>query len=375
MLLALCGVSIAQAPPEQPADLAASKITLDAADMPLADVVESFAKQSGNAPLGLPDDLRRQKVKIRLKDTPYWTALDALCDAAGLLYVPDLKSGGLRLDKALRREERGDSNGPVAVKLELVRRTGEFPRTPTGWHVDDLYYVLRFFYEDRLNVVEARAEVIEAMAPDGMRLIKTQINSPQPYAVAFAPPKRPPTGTLTLCFKSPPAGVDRVAALTGVVRLMLGKGDRRIQVADIATPEASASNDDFTMTVVSVEREAESARVAVRLGLKAQRTEAPLMAPALPYGFFLVGAGGERLPGSVERLERNFHAAAGADGEGDAAKVSGDVKYTLVFRGRMGAKMSLLFAYPERTEVREVPFRLTDLPATRGTPKPAEATR
>jgi len=371
MLGCLCASAGAQGAPAPAADLQPSKITLDAADTPLADVVASLAKQSGNAPLALPDDLRRLKVTLRLKDVPYWTALDALCDSAGLLYVPDLLSGGLRLDKAVVRRDFGVVSGPVAVKLEQVRRDGEYRVIRSNWVVDELYCVLRFFYEDRLPVLDATAEVVEARAPDGMRLFKTRMNGPTPYVAEAPPPRRPPTGTLVLAHARLPAGLDRITELTGVVRLTLGRGERRISVPDVTARGASASDADFTVTVVSADREGESTRAVVEVAIKPPRTDPPLIAPRLPYGFFLVSPDGKRVLGVIERVARNLRGAGNTEGAGEAAKVAGDVRFTLSFPGAAGPRASLVYVYPERVEMREVPFRMTDVPV--GRPGPAGA--
>lgn len=97
----------------------ARRVTLEAADRPVREVLESLSKQSG-VPLDLEQTPQAEKVSIAARGVTFWEALDAVCRASGKLAV-DLDSAKASVVKAgayvpcPRR-----FSGPFAVVLESV---------------------------------------------------------------------------------------------------------------------------------------------------------------------------------------------------------------------------------------------------------------
>jgi len=69
-----------------PLNLNGSRITLDVTAMPIREVLDLLARQSGNAPLKA-DEVLDRTVTLKLKDVPYWRALDEICRSTGLVWT------------------------------------------------------------------------------------------------------------------------------------------------------------------------------------------------------------------------------------------------------------------------------------------------
>jgi len=362
LVACLCASTAAEIP-------AGSKVTVALEERPLAEVVQALAKQSGNAPLAVPDDLRNLPVTLKVADVDYWQALDRLCASAGLIYVPDLEHGGLRLDKALEHEGHGAYVGCMVVKAEEVRRIADYRviREPRpGMTSADTRCVVRYFWEDRLPVVRARAEVIEVRDAEGRPIRKTQIPQPRPYRVHVEHGSRPPSGTMTFYMTGIPEDADRLSEVSGVVALWWGEGRKEL-VLDLVPgdAEATASFGELTLTLRKSEPVADGVRIDVRAGLGGAGAELLLGAYGSPYGFYLAGPDGKRTACTVRQVTRNLHLQGDAGHRYTPAhRPTGhvDVVLSCAMPGPMGKGWSLVYVCPERIEKAELAFAIRNLP-------------
>jgi hypothetical protein len=183
-------------------------IRLDVADQPLNSVVEGFGFPSPSRLAWHPDSpdaVRRRRVTIREPaPVPFWAAIDRLCRAGELRYIPgspDGPSGGLpgfRLFLA-----PGTWDGPRAdsgpLRLEVVRiqhsrhvnlipnrsgqRPGRGPRPPAfGERRERFDIALRILAEPRMLIRQVgNALIAEAVDDRGQSLLP----SPAPYLYAY----------------------------------------------------------------------------------------------------------------------------------------------------------------------------------------------
>jgi hypothetical protein len=94
IVAALCSQNGA---PPGPKTRAATPIRLDATDRPLSAIVESFGAPEPNRLAWNPDTpeaVRQRRVTIHEPDPlPFWTAIDRLCQAGDLHYIPGSRTG------------------------------------------------------------------------------------------------------------------------------------------------------------------------------------------------------------------------------------------------------------------------------------------
>ncbi len=120
---------------ERASALGGTRITLSAKDKLVREVVEELSRQSGyKLDLYRPggdDDRERRVISLELKDVPFWTALQEVCELGGLIY----QEGYYGYDQAGLRLEYGQSypaitsvNGPfrVSVRNFYFNRNVEF---------------------------------------------------------------------------------------------------------------------------------------------------------------------------------------------------------------------------------------------------------
>lgn len=154
--------------------LAATNVTLDVTDAPLADVLTEIEKQTGNRVADRREQFGQEtaekRITLAVKDEPFWPTLDAVLDAAAM--APHEFSGDERLPiierepGALRRSARAAYRGPFRidpVSVSAVRGV----RAPGQ---SNLQLMLEVAWEPRLKplaITQAAAD-LTATCDDGL---------------------------------------------------------------------------------------------------------------------------------------------------------------------------------------------------------------
>lgn len=357
------GINVQAAKPAPRIDPEPSKITLSVRDARLADVLQTLADRSGNAALAPPAKSEDRLVSVNVKDATYWEALDAVCRSAGLVYRIDPRPNtpGLVLRPMANAGDAGVYLGPVAVKLDACTRYASL-RNPD--QKDYLSYSFSYYWEERLPVVAAQVQVRKAAGFDGSDLVK-----PESLGSFTWSPTQWGRGSkcgdgFSLTITDPPAGLVKVAEISGTVRLDFGTGERSVVVDNIVGDEdKSAASGNLIVTVVG----AKWAKTTLYVGVDTTRGGRSEPLPTYPlgslYGYWLVDPKGTRHRAivtssySFTRLQ-----------EGKTRKVRNTPSpglfcvYATPPQALEGA-WSLLYVLPENTLTKEYPFKLENVPA------------
>jgi hypothetical protein len=364
----------------------ASKITLDVRDGTLGEVLKDFARQSGNTPLNLPNDLAEKNVTLNVKDMPYWQALDKLCEAVGAFYQVNFLggTGGLALSPLANYKDLGAFTGPVSVKIVNAANSLTFRPLGVGKpRMGSLQYEFAFFWEDRMPVVFSEGFVTKATLPDGREFF--QPGWPNAVltsrTVAAVPGRNAPSGNLSFQTANFPGRVDKLASLEGIVRLSASVGpDKELKVDDVlGEDEKTAEKDGLMLFVTPVNKRMRGQADLVMLNIRATRDGNPVDPPVLQqdpkYGVFLIEPAGNRHQaqrfassatgaslwaaepdGKPVRIEFQQPAAMGQPGHNPS------VTLTFFDLPVIDGKWSLLVVYPGDTETKEYPFKIENVP-------------
>jgi len=366
--------------PEQKLSLNASKITLDAKETPLAEVMETFAQQSGNQLIDVPDDLREKTLTLSVKDLTYWQALDKVCELTGCMYTPDWNTGKLRLVEAEKGENLSGYSEAVVVKVDQVTQTRLFrvakpARGAVMGGGTRLFYTMSYFWEDRLPALTSEWQVTKVMTPDGKDLVTPeQVRSIR--GMGFMNPRRTRTanyGNMQVNIPEVPEGLTKLTEVSGIVRLEFGEGQKEVKINDVlAAVDKSITVDDWTITV----RKAEKDQNGVSITLEVKHGDKLVSVPAAwlvgEYGFYLLAPDGQRHKGNTFGGAMMMRGAWGGPAAGQAngavmvMNVGGqgeDGKYNVRFwrLGEVEGAWSLLLVLPEHHETREYPFTIKDV--------------
>lgn len=374
-------------------DFGASRITLEAKDMPLSDVLQAFAEQSGNAPIASPGNIGailQMPVTLSIKDKPYWEALDMVCRQAGMVYEPGFPpKDRVRLRQTQNRgDEMGAYCGSVVIKLDRVERsdtTRLFRRFRTDQGDENqetdnqksLGFHLRYFTEDRLPVLSSWMEFTAVTTPDGVnRLPKTMptgiglMRRPRNYG-----PGVPFAGQGTLYLQKADAEIDQPVTIEGKVSLEYVVGRRELEMVGVRlapdAAEKTAQDDGVEITLKKIDLDNRNVTITLALHFEPQ---APVFTGGRDseFGFALVDPKGKRYR---DVLGFNFTGNNGSvTGSGGGAgyrlnenikpgeALDGTLKLTFVNVPAADGDWSIVFAYPERCEIKEFPFKIENVP-------------
>jgi hypothetical protein len=106
------------------ASVRASRVTLSATKSPLRDVLAEIAKQTDNRleVKNVPQKLLERRVNVSFSRTPYWRAVDQLCELAGLRLVSRPAAKGPALESAPKHEP-GPRTLSGAFRVAVVKAT------------------------------------------------------------------------------------------------------------------------------------------------------------------------------------------------------------------------------------------------------------
>ena len=164
----------------------ASRITIDETDVPLAEVLGMLVEQSGNRPI-TPLKIGEERVSLKIKDMPYWQAVDTLCSSSGLAWGAYWGPHLFRVYKVkVPAHYVCVYTGPAAVRVARVtreftdRRILEFgaDRNPVGENHTThrgIDIQLTFYVEDRLPLISGKMEVTKVLTPDGVNRLATHV--------------------------------------------------------------------------------------------------------------------------------------------------------------------------------------------------------
>jgi hypothetical protein len=212
-----------------------TKITLSADKMPLADVLKSIEKQTGNRIVDSRDESdsgdKGTEITIELKDEPFWSAMDKILDQAKL----GVNSVGG--EDALNLVPRGNDDRPrvegagyegpfrtEALQAEAERNLRQ-PKQAT------LKLQLEVAWEPRLRPIALSqpAADVHASTDDGQELMIAQ-----PDAL---PDVDVPTGTqaaeIGLPFSLPDRGAKKIATLKGTLHALVPGRHAKFQFQNV----------------------------------------------------------------------------------------------------------------------------------------------
>lgn len=358
--------------------LDASKITLDMHEAELDEILQELAKQSGNAPLPMPENWEGRLLTFAVKNMPYWEALDALCAKAKLTYTIDHMSGGLKLvPRETGTVDISAHTGPVVVKVEAGTLTRSFrgrgSQLRTRRH-GGLTYTLNYFWEDRLPVIEKTASATRVTDPDGRQLkLASDVQVPR---VFFGHRRAAtPASRLQVVIPELPKGLKKIGEIEGIVKLTTGAGRRTIKINGVfADGEKTASQGDVTLTVSSVNRRGPQGMFNLSLTAGGKETHFPDYPSNSQYGVCLVDPNGRQHHGMISRrghmVFRTAHAGGGGMVENLVVRLdrrngrANTGKASVTFRNlpRVEGAWTLVYTMPEKTVTREYPFKIKETP-------------
>ena len=221
----------------------ASKVTLDVKDAPLAEVLQSLADQSGNAPLKAAKFADR-KVTLSVKDVPYWQAFDTTCESAGVVYqsAPWRGATPMLVDAKVKAPGVSGYAGPVVLWVDRIYRTSSESRT-LSTRTDTTGMVMTPV--QRSINVQARMSIEGRLAPSGCTVRLTAARTPDGKNVLPNPPFNMPVPAKgarrisytnwspTLSVPDSPEGIQGPLTLEGKVQVEYFHGTRRVQVDDV----------------------------------------------------------------------------------------------------------------------------------------------
>lgn len=314
------------ATPDDKADklgLDASKVTVKLKDVPLDEILQVMAEQSGNSHMQIPDNWEAQNVTFEAVDMTYWQALDKLCAQLKLCYV--VQTTGQARDRKTELalvdgkgfECVSSYCGPVVVKLAGVTTTKRYLPVPAGAESNALEVSLAWFCEDRLRPLDVKAEVTKLVGADGKELALASAAAEgqgQPQAmiqgavivqggvvrftdasgIRGASPALSTAGAVTAKVAALPKDVRAVKSLEGVVRMTFAHGMKELKVADVfggKNDAAEAGKDKLSVTVAR--RQMNWSNLTIELTSDGKAVDLAGLSATAPYGAKLIDPNGE----------------------------------------------------------------------------------
>lgn len=364
-------------------DLSASKVSVDAKDAPLAEVVKTLARQSGNKPFILADDVKDLRVSLAAKDMPYWQAVDALCESAGLIYDQGWQEDGRHLVKFdAKTQDPAAHTGPVVVRVTRVDRQTTRSQSrvfrAAGQNRDPVDRFDRYIMfnaecqiEDRLPVLSGQLRFTRALTRDGVnRLPPEQVEREnRGMGRRMGWPSYFMNGYLRLSAAEDPEMFDAPVTLEGVAEIELVAGRRELKLDGIlGDKEKKAAADGMELTLTKAERK--GVDLVVTLTVSGDGKVPTYVAPVrgYDYGFVIVDGAGTRyreFTNCIWKSDRmGMQGGSGVGYRLDAMRGPFSGTLTLTVQGVPDAPgdWSVVFQYPEKTETREYPFSIREVP-------------
>lgn len=200
-----------------------SKVTLDAKKMPLAEVLDSIEKQTGNRLIDYREEFGQESLPIEITlavtDEPFWQAVDKLLDATGLAVYGFAEESGLALvarpSNAAPRAGKAIYAGPFRIEATRVTAQRDF-RQPEN---EGLSVNLEVAWEPRLQPIVLSQPLVEVFATDSNSQAIPAPHPDQSFDVEVQTGSR--STDLTLPFKLPSRTVPEIALLRGTLHALV----------------------------------------------------------------------------------------------------------------------------------------------------------
>lgn len=287
-------------------------IRLGCRNMPLAELVERIREESGIA-LSLlpstPDDWQSRIVTIEeARPLPFWTAIDRLCEEAGLHYVLGASAAGSQIyepvfvlfDRRAPRPEAIDDAGPIRVQLSVIQNAafpsmavggpqpglpfregpvGRFERRPTppssSGQTQPTALQFHFIAEPRLAILNnGPIRIIEAVDQRGNLLSASAGNGPGAFPTSYYGTTPQHSLRLMQALNLPRDKETVIKRLRGTLPVQLAS--RKSDPLSVKLPEdvgRTFKNEETTLTVQALQtRSPQTPITSMELVLKTQRS-------------------------------------------------------------------------------------------------------
>ncbi len=328
-------------PPAADDPLAPSRVSIEAKDRPLREILAQIGAQSGNAPLSPFGIAAARKVTLSVRGLGYWEALDGLCRPNDLRVA---RGGG---DVAVLTGADTTSisafAGPVQLKVNWCRKIRTHNFSTREERRDRLEVGLAILWEDRLPVLRVSVDPLKCVADGKEGPVPVWALRADPYQESGAPVR---WGSF-FDFAGNYGDARSITEISGNVEVEYGIGEHVLKIEDVAGARRKTGGvPGLDVSVTGATRTEEGLEIV--LAASAARGVAPVGSRFdSRYGTFLCDAEGNRYE-CASRVE--VHAEKG-------------LLVALVFRApeRKGP-WSLAVVYPEKAARRSFPFKLENIP-------------
>jgi hypothetical protein len=171
-----------------------SRITLDAKERPLREVLESLAKQA-DAELDLEDVPDGEKVTVACRALPFWEALDQVCRASGkVMYEIETEKVLLRAEPYAALPRRFVGGFAVLLSSIEISSSGSFGETERS---DAMNVHVEVGWERGTRPTFVRVQFAGLTDDAGKDLLPPAEELPSEFQVAVGPGQRVATAVLT----------------------------------------------------------------------------------------------------------------------------------------------------------------------------------
>lgn len=276
-----------------------SRVTLDLADVPLADVLKEIEKQTGNRLVDGREangqDAPELKVTIKLSDVPFWQALDEVLDQVNMSPYPyGAEEGGLSLvardQGVLRRAGRATYAGPFRIEpMRAASDRGLRNPDSSGLDVD-----LEVSWEPRLRPValSQSAEDLAVVADDELEIPAT--SEGELFNVEV--PADATGAEVTLSLRLPAREAKNLKSLKGRMTALVPSRLADVRFENLADGgEQSREIGGVTVTLKRVAQNQSLWEIHMRIAINSQDGADVQRGWVFQNETYLEGAGGERV--------------------------------------------------------------------------------
>ncbi|KPJ52769.1 MAG: hypothetical protein AMS16_05945 [Planctomycetes bacterium DG_58] len=362
------GMISAEPTPQELRSIKPSRITINATDAPLSNVLRAFAEQSGNRPIAVPRDWGDRTVSLKLRDVPYWEALDRLCRQIGCVYEPlpqDGERSGLTLTRVKKVPPSLAYVGPAVFHSVNMWKYRMFVPFRDKGSTQSLACLFAYFWEDRLTVIGTTVVWKSATTPEGGE-VKLGYTAPAfPFRQVFRDGTVCPRVGVYMQSWQFPADDSMLGTIEGTLLLSVGWGeDKEISLTDVLSGEERIGVlGDRTLTAVKVpdKDHLEKGRtVTLRVKANTDDGRGPLALPidhlTGKYGVFLVDPqGNRRRPNHMRRWYIQRDGRQYFDPEKKVKLIFNDLP-------QLEGEWSAVCVFPEHIDLHALPFRMENVP-------------
>ncbi|MBX3415377.1 MAG: hypothetical protein KF708_22025 [Pirellulales bacterium] len=206
----------------------ASRVTLEADELPLSEILEEFSRQTGNKILDYRSEFGQEaddpRLKVAFQNATFWEAFDQVLDDAGLAVYPysdnDEPAIAVVNRSASQTLRHGRANYVGAFRLEAIELSAR--RDLRDRANRSLHLQLEIAWEPRLAPIAIGNSMADLTVRDdaGNSLID-QGDATAAYDFEASVPRNSTSTDLELPLVPPPRSVEKIARLAGKLNVML----------------------------------------------------------------------------------------------------------------------------------------------------------